>query len=54
MQFETWTKALAELAVDCVAVGVHDDGDLTPEGKSLDLRCREKLSRLVKRGDFTA
>jgi leucyl aminopeptidase len=54
MQFETWTKALAELPVDCVAVGVHDDGDLTPEAKALDLRCREKLSRLLKRGDFTA
>ena len=54
MQFETWTKGLAELSVDCIAVGVHDDGELTPEAKVLDLRCREKLSRLVKRGDFTA
>jgi leucyl aminopeptidase len=54
MQFETWPKALSELTVDCVAVGVNDDGDLTPEAKSLDLRCREKLSRLTKRGDFTA
>ena len=54
MQFDIWTKALPELAIDCVAVGVHDDGDLTPEAKVLDLRCREKLSRLLKRGDFTA
>jgi leucyl aminopeptidase len=54
MQFEIWTKALPELAIDCVAVGVHDDGDLTAEAKVLDLRCREKLSRLLKRGDFTA
>ena len=54
MQFETWTKALAELPIDCVAVGVHDDGELTPEARALDLRCREKLSRLTKRGDFTA
>ncbi len=54
MQFEIWTKGLAELSVDCLAVGVHDDGELTPEAKVLDLRCREKLSRLVKRGDFTA
>jgi leucyl aminopeptidase len=54
MQFEVWTKALAELPIDCVAVGVHDDADLTPEARALDLRCREKLSRLVKRGDFTA
>src|SRR6187399_2654555 len=54
MQFEIWTQGLAELSVDCVAVGIHDDGELTPEAKALDLRCREKLSRLVKRGDFTA
>ena len=54
MQFEIWTKGLAELPIDCVAVGVHDDGELTAEAKALDLRCREKLSRLVKRGDFTA
>ncbi len=53
MQFETWTKALAELPVDCIAVGVQDDGELTPEAKTLDLRCREKLSRLMKRGDFS-
>jgi len=53
MQFDTWTKALAELPIDCVAVGVQDDGELTPEAKTLDLRCREKLSRLIKRGDFT-
>jgi leucyl aminopeptidase len=54
MQFETWTKGLADLAIDCVAVGVHDDGELSAEGKILDLRCREKLSRLLKRGDFSA
>ena len=54
MQFEIWTKGLAELAVDCVAVGVHDDGELAADARALDLRCREKLSRLLKRGDFTA
>src|SRR5689334_4476290 len=53
MQFEIWTQGLAELSVDCLAVGVHDDGELTPEAKTLDLRCREKLSRLMKRGDFS-
>ena len=53
MQFDTWTKALAELPVDCVAVGVHEEGELTAEARTLDLRCREKLSRLLKRGDFT-
>src|SRR4051812_23585245 len=54
MQFETWTKPLPELPVDCIAVGVHEDGELTSEAKSLDQRAREKLSRLLKRGDFGA
>ena len=54
MQFETWTKPLAELAVDCVAVGVFDDGELAAEARALDVRGREKLARLLKRGDFTA
>jgi leucyl aminopeptidase len=54
MQFEIWTKALPELTVDCVAVGVHEDGELTAEARVLDGRCREKLSRLTKRGDFSA
>src|SRR5262245_37600083 len=53
MQFETWTKALAELPVDCLAVAVHDDGELSAEARALDLRCREKLSKLLKRGDFS-
>jgi leucyl aminopeptidase len=54
MQFEIWTKGLSELAVDCVAVGVHDDGELSAEARTLDLRGREKLSRFLKRGDFAA
>jgi leucyl aminopeptidase len=54
MQFETWTKGIADLSVDCVAVGVHDDGELSADAKVLDLRCREKISRLLKRGDFSA
>jgi leucyl aminopeptidase len=52
MQFETWTKALPDLSTECVAVGVHEDGELTAEARVLDLRCREKISRLLKRGDF--
>ena len=52
MNFETWPRALAELPIDCLAVGVHDDGELSAEARSLDLRGGGKLSRLVKRGDF--
>jgi leucyl aminopeptidase len=53
MQFETWTKGLPDLATECVAVGVHEDGELTAEARVLDQRCREKISRLLKRGDFS-
>jgi leucyl aminopeptidase len=54
MQFDIWTKTLPELPIDCLAVGVHEEGELTAEARILDQRCREKLSRLTKRGDFTA
>jgi leucyl aminopeptidase len=54
MQFDTWTKALPELPIDCLAVGVHEDAELTTEARTLDQRCGEKLSRLLKRGDFSA
>src|SRR5690349_11636931 len=54
MQFDTWTKPLPELPIDCLAVGVHEEGELTAEARALDQRCGEKLSRLLKRGDFSA
>jgi leucyl aminopeptidase len=54
MQFDTWTKALPELPIDCLAVGVHEEGELTAEARALDQRSGEKLSRLLKRGDFAA
>jgi leucyl aminopeptidase len=52
MNYEVWSKPLPELPVDCLALGVHDDGELSAEAKAIDLRTREKLSRLLKRGDF--
>jgi leucyl aminopeptidase len=54
MQFDTWTKGLADLAIDCVAVGAYDDGELSPEARVLDQRCQERISRVLKRGDFGA
>src|SRR5689334_1786246 len=54
MQFDTWTKALPELPIDCLAVGVHEEGELTAEARALDQKCGKKLTRLLKRGDFSA
>ena len=52
MQFEIWTKALAELPIDCVAVGVHDDGELTPEARSSTCAAAKNSHGSLKRGDF--
>ena len=52
MQFEVWTKGLATLAVDCVVLGIFEDGELTDEAQSLDSASAGKLKKLLARGDF--
>jgi leucyl aminopeptidase len=53
MQFEVWTKGLATLAVDCIVVGVFDEGELSGEAQSIDAACSGKLKKLLARGDFS-
>ena len=31
MQFEVWTKGLATLAVDCIVLGIFEEGELSGE-----------------------
>ena len=53
MQFDIWTKGLAALEVDCLAVGVYDDGELTDEASALDLRSGgQARAGSSTRGDF--
>ena len=52
MQFEVWTKGLATLAVDCIVLGVFEEGELTDEAQSLDSASAGKLKKLLARGDF--
>jgi leucyl aminopeptidase len=53
MEFAVWTKGLTTLAVDCLVVGVFDDGELGAEGRGVDAACGGRLKALIARGDFS-
>jgi leucyl aminopeptidase len=53
MEFGVWTKGLANLAVDCLVVGVFEEGELGGEAHALDSACGGRLKKLLSRGDFS-
>ncbi|MFZ1905760.1 MAG: M17 family peptidase N-terminal domain-containing protein, partial [Steroidobacteraceae bacterium] len=52
MEFALWTKGLTTLAVDCLVVGVFEDGELGAEARAVDAACGGRLKALLARGDF--
>jgi len=52
MEFGVWTKGLATLSVDCLVLGVFEDGELSGEARSVDSACSGRLKKLLERGDF--
>jgi len=52
MEFGVWTKGLATLAVDCLVLGVFEDGELAGEARSVDSASGGYLKKLLGRGDF--
>src|SRR5579859_7525620 len=52
MQFEVWTKGLATLAVDCIVLGIFEEGELSGEAQSIDSASSGRLRKLLARGDF--
>jgi leucyl aminopeptidase len=52
MQFDLWSKGLATLDVECVAVGVFDEYELASEARALDAAAGGRIKALVARGDF--
>jgi leucyl aminopeptidase len=52
MQFEVWTKGLATLAVDCIVLGIFEEGELSGEAQSVDSAAGGRLKKLLARGDF--
>ena len=52
MRFETWSKSIATLEVDCLVVGIFEDGDLSEEARAVDSAAGGRLKKLLSRGDF--
>jgi leucyl aminopeptidase len=52
MQFEVFTKGLATLAVDCLVLGVFEEGELGEEAQAIDAATGGRLKKLLARGDF--
>jgi len=53
MEFGVWTKGLATLEVDCLVLGVFEEGELSGEARGVDAACGQRLKKLLERGDFT-
>jgi leucyl aminopeptidase len=53
MQFEVWAKGLATLSVDCIVLGVFEEGELAEEAQSIDSASNGFLKKLLARGDFS-
>ena len=45
MEFGVWTKGLATLAVECLVVGVFEEGELGGEARSLDTASAGRLRK---------
>ena len=43
---------MAALDVDCLVIGIFEDGQLTEEARALDSACAGRLRKLLARGDF--
>ncbi|MBV8784253.1 MAG: leucyl aminopeptidase [Gammaproteobacteria bacterium] len=52
MEFGVWTKGLAKLGVDCLVLGVFEEGELSGEARSIDAASGGRLKALLARGDF--
>ena len=52
MQFEVWTRGLATLDVDCLVLGVFEDGELSEEAQTVDSAAAGRIKKLLGRGDF--
>src|SRR6266702_3668066 len=53
MQFEVWAKGLVTLSVDCIVIGVFEDGELLEEAQNIDSASNGYLKKVLARGDFS-
>ena len=53
MHFDIWTTGLAALPVDCLILGIFEDGELTEEARTVNSATGGRLQALLARGDFS-
>jgi len=53
MHFEVWAKGLGTLSVDCLVLGVFEEGELAAETQTVDTAAGGRLKEIVGRGDFS-
>src|SRR5215813_13341765 len=53
MEFGVWSKNLPTLAVDCLILGVFEEGELSGEARSVDSATGARLKQLLSRDDFS-
>jgi leucyl aminopeptidase len=53
MHFEVWAKGLVTLSVDCIVIGVFEDGELLEEAQNIDSASNGYLRKVLTRGDFS-
>ena len=53
MQFEVYAEGLATLSVDCIVLGVYEDGEMSEEAGAIDSASAGLLKKLRTRGDFS-
>jgi len=53
MHFEVWARGLEALGVECLVVGVFEDGELADQARTLDSATSGALKKVVSRGDLS-
>jgi len=52
MRFEIWSKGIATLGVDCLVIGIFEEGELSEEARAIDSASGGRLKKLLGHGDF--
>jgi leucyl aminopeptidase len=51
MRYDLWSKGLADLEVECLVLGIFEDGELTQEATAIDKASGGRIKALLARGD---
>jgi leucyl aminopeptidase len=52
MQYQSWTRNLAALEADCIALGVFEEGVADDVAQDTDKRAHGAINKVLARGDF--